>query len=222
LFKEEVVKNVCDRIGIKEPSEITAKKITLTNLVPFIGKSIEGKEGWEVEIKDLSSVRADPQAGRIPHISSFLITFHPEKMQIVKVISPWPKNEHEIDPFPSIEEEEIQMENIGERFTSFPQDKHEITLMKSIKVIDVNYSGITAHTKQIIAYYAIHQTTQYEKRPVWIIQTRGIPPFKPTIPPGEKIEDAELVPENARNHLRHIIDAQSGDLLYSDTIPQPV
>jgi hypothetical protein len=81
--------------------------------------------------------------------------------------------------------------------------------------------------KQIIAYYVLDSFVDLltgvkgkARPPVWVIHAWGIPPFVPPSPPNFQVE--KVIPEDARNHLRSIICAETGKFYGADTIPQPL
>jgi hypothetical protein len=144
------------------------------------------------------------------------ITLAPDTGHVLSAISPWPEGIPQIAPFPLASEEERQLVNRGERFTGLPAFAPSISLLKALQIIEAETPGGANQARQIIAYYIMQKTVRYRERAVWIVQTRGIPPF----PTGF---DAPVdIPEDARNHLRHTVDAQTGEWLSSDTTPQPV
>lgn len=104
------------------------------------------------------------------------------------------------------------MSSIDQTFVGIPSATPKITLHEAL-----NRAVGTQNAKQIVVYYVLEEFSHNKAtvRPVWVVCACGIPPFPPYGGPTES------VPEDARNHLRTIIDAETGENYGSDTIPQP-
>jgi hypothetical protein len=174
--------------------------------LPFLAAQLQGRSAWRVDIAQPRWPSLD-----LPSVRALSVLLAPGDAAVVRVSSAWPDHEPPIAPYPPISVEERQLAAQGERFIRAPSRPARVSLARALAVIAAN-GGDLAHTRQILAYHVIHQTLLYRDREVWIVQLRGISPFAA----------AGLgVPEDARNHLRHIVDAQTGEWLGADTLPQP-
>jgi hypothetical protein len=147
------------------------------------------------------------------HINSLNVFVSCTTGKVISVVSVWPEKVSG-RPFPSdIEDHERQLGQIGETFKGLPNGSPKLTLADTFgKVMGASQA------KQIVAYLVIDAWStvpQAEPRPVWVVHAWGIPPFMPRGGPPES------VPEDARNHLRTEIDAETGESHGSNTIPQP-
>jgi len=63
-----------------------------------------------------------------------------------------------------------------------------------------------------------------QPHPVWAITLRGIPPrpLKGKPLAFHHIPDDELIPVWVRNHIRNVVDAVTGQVLFATDCPQPV
>ena len=194
-------------LGLSGNGQATAARVRLgAATLPFLATEIAGREAWRVEISDphWSSIE-------LPYLQALTVLLAPDGLAVLRVDSAWPDREPAMAPYPATAVEERQLAAHDERFSGVPPDSADVTLARALAVIAVN-GGDLAHTRQIIAYRVARQTLQYRERPVWIVQLRGIPPIA-AAGPG--------VPVDARNHLRHVVDARTGEWLGADTIPQP-
>ena len=100
-----------------------------------------------------------------------------------------------------------------DRYTGLPMQAPKCTLFDAI----AKSRPWSQDVKQIHACYVLHSNVTYKDKPVWVVQLRGFAPIPFSLPGGVEGE----IPEDARNHLRNIVDAETGEWLGADTIPQP-
>jgi hypothetical protein len=213
--EQAAIRAALAQIGLAACGRVTLERTALAGgTIPFLGPLLEGRPSWRVEIDDLAAARADPQAGRLPHVAHLSATLAPDTGHVLLVRSPWPRGVPPIAPMPDAAEEERQLGRQRERFTGLPAEAPAISLLKALKILEVEAPVPVGATKELVAYYVLQETVRYPARPVWIVQTRGIPPFSLAL-------DAR-VPDDALNHLRHVVDARTGRWLGSDSTPQPV
>jgi len=176
-------------------------------LVPFIGPEVE-QTVWRVRIDNVKIQGRDHD--RIltnPHIRTLTVFLDPQTGQVMKVVSNRAK-QCQAKPFPSVRSEERQMGQISQTFSGVPAAGPGVALMQALP----NARG-WGNATQIIAYYVIEKWSvpQTAARPVWIVHERRIPPFRQK--PGLSVD--------AVNHLRTILDAETGEFISADTVPQP-
>ncbi len=210
-------------LEIKPEAIRTSLAVPEQTLIPFLKTSVDDERAWRrsevpqrIRFDELNVITQRRGRPRFPNIESLEAVVHPRTEIAYKLISPWKAGAPPIAPFPNAEEEERQLRNLGERFVGFPASEPNVDFYNALK--NVETTGIVApkEAKQVIAYLVMHHTRTYDPRPVWIIQTRGV---------ELKMEGYGArgdVPIDARNHMRHVIDATTGAWLYSDTTPQPV
>jgi hypothetical protein len=211
--REEAVRVACAEIGLEYPAGGEAKEeMSVDGLVPFLAAALRGKLAWRVEFNDLSSAWANPRLGRLPFVRHLTVWLAPVTGHVLKILSRWPAGAPPIAPIPSLAAEEYQTAGVGERYTGLPEEAPTISFYRAIKIIEINGPGATAQAKQVLAYFLKRETRRMPERICWMVQVRGIPPFQ-AASPG--------VPEDARNHFRHVVDARSGQWLEASTVPQP-
>jgi hypothetical protein len=190
-------------LGISGQERVLAQFIPLGGeTLPFLQDTLQGKKTWRIEFDKPRWPGLD-----LPGIPSLVVLLEPERGHVMRVDSPWPGGQAP----PPVFVEQRQLTAQGERFTRLPAERPPISLARALRVVAAN-GGNLGQAKQLIAYYVARQTPRDQGRPVWIIQIRGLPPFEAG-GPG--------VPVEARNHLRHVIDAGTGRWLGADSLPQP-
>jgi hypothetical protein len=204
---DTVVERARRGLGLVGDAKIAATSVRLdSTTLPFVGAELDGKEAWRVEI-------TEPRwpSLQMPYVHALSVLMTPDAEAVMRVMSPWPENEPPIAPFPPVAVEQDQLTNHGERFTRLPANATGVTLATALAAAAKN-GGDLAQARQILAYHVVRTIGGQQERTVWIIQLRGIAPFE-AAQPG--------VPVDARNHLRHVVDAETGEWLGADTIPQP-
>ncbi|MEP7343636.1 MAG: hypothetical protein ABI877_00155 [Gemmatimonadaceae bacterium] len=209
--------------------EVKAEAITASvapverALIPFLKTSVDDETTWKkgeaptrLRMDQLNVISQRNGVPRFPNLESIDAIVNPRTQLVYKLTSEWTPGAPPIAPFPSALEEERQLRNLGERFVALPEAEPPVDFYNALKQLELTGTIAPQSAKQVIAYLVVHHTRKYSPRPVWIIQTRGIDI------PMEGYAAMSDVPVDARNHMRHIIDATTGAWLYSDTAPQPV
>jgi len=204
---------------VKEQLGLSAEDITSAatqsrldeSVIPGLGQDIAGETAWEVHV---DGVRIRPPDSTIENavIRKLAVMMCPSTGHVMKIRGPVVAV---IPPGPPAADELAQMQGVGESFSGFPESAPKITFLQALD----KAFGNAASAKEITAYYVQHTIAgAYQDRPVWIIHLRGIPPIPPSLPPGAP-DDA--VPDKFLDHTRSIIDAETGEFLIADSIPQP-
>jgi hypothetical protein len=204
-------------IGLPEdaPAKFSGKVTTLAeDNTPFLHSQIEGRPIWQVVITgwqlDLKSAGPD-EHDRFARV--FDVFIDPTDGKLLKAVSRWPENVPTIAPQPSARSAEEQMpRSDDERYHGFPDPPPLIDLVRALDIVQRDGSSSPYLAKQIIAHYVMESTRGGKPRPVWAITLWGIPPFEASYPG---------VPVDARNHMRTVVNAETGRCLFSTTTPQP-
>ena len=106
------------------------------------------------------------------------------------------------------------MEAGFEYFVGIPAEVPALSFKQALKRCEDGGWGSARSAKQIRAYFVRQTRRSYQDRPVWVIDNRGLPPHAAV---GDEFG---IVPVDARNHWRDIFDAQTGEWLSSDSVPQ--
>jgi len=216
MSREQAAKAVADAIGLVkyDLADVHVEVAPLSHeSLPCLAKPLRGQDTLRIVFKNLSLPKASGRAGLInPHIRNLVVFLAPASGHVMKVTSVWPQGVPRIAEFPSCVEEERQMGDF-DRYTGLPMGAPKCTLFDAI----AKSRPWSNNVKQIHACYVLHSNAFYKDRPVWVVQLRGFGPMPFSLPGGVEGE----IPEDGRNHLRNIVDAETGEWLGADTIPQP-
>lgn len=215
----EAIQSAANDIGfsvVRGQSFAKAEKVTFSGeSLPFLKMRLNGRETWRIEFND---VKLDRDSGndklRNPFIQKLIVFLCPESGTTIKIVSSWPSTEPRLPSYPSCTDQEQQLRANSIVFTGLPKGPARISFCKAIESTD-SYSP---QTKQLLAYRVMESHMDGESREVWAIHLRGIPSPAFSGPIGA---DLALVPECATNHLREVIDAESGKWIYATSTPQP-
>jgi hypothetical protein len=197
------------------PPKFSAEVTTLAeDNTPFLHAQIEGRPIWKVVI---AGWMLDLKSGGPDEHDRFARTFDvfidPIDGKLLKAVSRWPEGVPPIAPQPSAQSAEEQMpRSDDERYHGFPDPPPLIDLVHALDIVQRDGSSSPYLAKQIIAHYVMESTRGGKPRPVWAITHWGIPPFEASYPG---------VPVDARNHMRTVVNAETGKCLFSTTTPQP-
>jgi hypothetical protein len=197
------LQRACAIVGLPPSTEgsVTIEALSVDAL-PFLGESLRGQRAHRVVFRDWQR----PHAPRMTNLGELTLWLVEGSLQLVKAVAARGSSTR-----PATSEEQRQLGAQGESYQALPTSPPHVTLLAALQAIAAHAPGDTTRTSELVASYVTHRTVRYTSRDVWIVDVRGIPPFV----------DRPGVPEQARNHLRHVVDAQSGSWLGSDTTPQP-
>lgn len=204
-------------IGIEE-SDLRKATASLTSLrersVPFLHRNLSVRQAWKIQLEDVPLWKnAQGEYERHPYLTNLTVLIDSESGQLISLTSAWPDNVKPIAPYPELAEEERQLTAAGIRYTGLPEKAPTVTFRQALQNCDFWSKDV----KQVIAYSVQETEVQYQDRLVWNIQLRGFSPFFASPPRG-----GSQPPEHARNHIRNVIDASTGEWLGADTVPQPI
>lgn len=221
LSRQRAVETACESLGLEfvEQLDITARPMQLSDeSMPFLRDQLARKSTWRIEFSDIDLAEATGRPSLAnQYIRHLVVVLAPDTGHVLSITSTWPHSVARISPYPSLQEEEQQLRARDIRYSGLPAKEPRVTLFEALDSDDVIFWS--KHVKQIHACYVVESTIKYENRHVWVIQLRGFPPFVPPVPPGA---DPASIPANQRNHIRNVVDAQTGEWLGAGTAPQPV
>lgn len=216
ITKDKAIENSLNSLGLlADQIGITASQVTLSDQILPCIKSSMTKNAWRITFENVSiKVKDGNRTVTNPYIKSLTVYLSSETGQVMKVVSP-PQGDPTVKSFPSPQVQEQQMRCIFQVFVGLPKAAPKVTFMEALQQAE----GGVANAKQIIAYYVIEKRTdpRIEERAVWTIHLWGIPPLQLPAPisetPGKEVWVEPI------NHLRSIIDAETGQWYGSDNIP---
>jgi len=187
---------------------------------PFIHDHIQGKL-WLVEIKNVRlKLKSAIPGYEDKYVRDFEALIDPNTGNFLKITSKYKGFAPEMRPEPNSAVAEKQLIGSREKYLGFPQVQPNITFLDALNSVLIKGVGSPFLAKEIDGIYVMHSEMNAEPRPVWVITLRGIPPLELSGPMGATPEEY-MSPVWQMNHIRNIIDANSGEFLSASNIPQP-
>lgn len=186
--------------------------------IPFVDKSLEGKKIWCIDVAGAALEIDSKNRARVESIPLKLtILMDHDSGQIIKIRAvPEKGSTPRHSPKASIASAERQMQETGEIYTGFPEERALVNFCDALGNIYMSgFGGNPVEASEIEAVYVMQSHLRKEPRAVWAITLHGIPPI-PTFG-----GNGDSVPISQRDHLRNIVDAKTGEVLRSTTVPQP-
>ena len=182
---------------------------------PFLSGRVVGRSLWRVTVEecvlDLPSV---PSHVTVP-ARTYDVYLNPADGAVVKIMSRWPTGEPITVREPDAEQGTEELRKCTETYHEFGITPPAVTLQRALDIVVQRGFGDPVSAKQIVARYVVWSEPGFYKgttpRAIWAITFQGIPQLKPP-PPGGRFD--------LLNHLRHLIDAQTGEWLSASTSPQ--
>jgi hypothetical protein len=215
--EQQAIARAREIVGLpdRSPARLSAERVTLAeDNTPFLHEQIVGRPIWHIVIADwkleLKSAAPDEED---PISRTFDVFIDPTDGKLLKAASRWPENVPPVASQPSARSAEEQMPRSDEeRYHGFPDPPPRINLVRALDIVHKDGSVSPYLAKQIVAHYVMQSTMNGKPRAVWAITLWGIPPL-PSSYPG--------VPVDSRNHIRTVVNAETGRCLFSSTSPQP-
>jgi len=177
--------------------------------VPFLRRKIMGQSVYRIVFHNVTLFQGK-QAN--PFVKTLIAFVSPRTGRLLKVTSVWPTDCPRIADQPGCAEEERQLGK-SESYVSFPDERPLVSLIDALD----KTPQWTSHVKQVHALRVLHLCSQHSQRAVWVIYLRGtsVDPLKSHMDPQRKMSD------DAFNHIRNLVDSQTGTWIWADTFPQP-
>lgn len=203
-------------LGIQRESNmvVSSGEETKAKVIPFI-PSI-GIERVRIENVNWVSTRTkETLTNRF--VRTIDVLFDKKTGQPVRIESLWPDNVSGTR-FPPLGSYEAQLKLKGQEIVGIPLAPPKVPLHDAMRHV---MGFVTA--KQIIVFLAMEADPPIRKqpRPVWIIHAWGCAPVPLAGTPNAPQSISNEVSEDALNHLRTIVDAETGEYYGTDSIPQP-
>lgn len=177
--------------GLRVASSIP--RATLVRLAqdrtPFLGKKNTGKPAWRVEYG-----KGSPRV--------FAVLLEPRQGHLLFLT--WPYSSRAL---PTSRSAEKQLRSEGEVYSGYPDKTPNVSFVAALERLPAK------EAREIEAVYVLHSHQGSQPKPVWIITLRGLPPIPAHGP------HADTVPASQRNHLRYVVDASTGQVLFSTNTP---
>lgn len=188
---------------------------------PFLHSKIKGRKNiWSIQIKDVKlKLKSAKKGYEDKYTRNFTVLIDPNGGNLLKITSICDVNDPDIRPDPNAVIAEKQLISSGERYLGFPEVQTNITFYDALDAVLSNGVGSPFLAKEIDGLYVMDSNMGHEARPVWIITLRGIPAIEPIGPAGG-IPEEHMPPVWQLNHMRNVVDAMTGEVLFANNLPQ--
>lgn len=189
---------------------------------PFLHDQIKGRKNiWLVEVKNVKlKLKSATPYFEDRYVRNFKILVDPNDGSLLKITSKFEGYASEMKPEPNSIIAEAQLADTNELYLGFPIATPNISFLDALDAVLSNGIGSPFLAKEIDAVYVWHSQMGSEPRRVWIITLRGLPP-RPIIGPAGGIPEQHMPPVWQRNHIRNVVDANTGEVLFANNLPQP-
>ena len=120
-----------------------------------------------------------------------------------------------IRPTPDGEAAEQQLQQLTERYAGLPRTPPRLSLLQALDSVLTRGVGNPLRAREIQMLYVMHAYGDRAPIPAWVITLNGIPPIPHRGPAGAKVPVWQL------NHIRNVVNANTGKPMFATTIPQP-
>jgi hypothetical protein len=118
-------------------------------------------------------------------------------------------------PTPDGDVAQRQLQQAAERYAGLPASPPRVSLLQALDAVLVRGIGSPLQASEIHVLYVMHVHHGRAPVPAWVITLNGIPPLPHKGPRGAEVPVWQL------NHIRNVVDANTGKPLFATTIPQP-
>jgi hypothetical protein len=201
------------------------KQVNITDdNTPFLHEQIKGKKDvWLVEAKNVY-LRRFP-SGRENTDRKFSILVDSNSGKLLKITSKYDGFDPDMKPEPNAASAERQIGG-NEKYLGFPDTPPTITFLKALDILNEKAVSKPTSAKEIDAYYISWSSNDMSwisktilgQHNVWVITLRGVPALPGGSWPGE---DVSKIKKWSINHLRIVLDAETGEILSQGNSPQP-
>lgn len=185
---------------------------------PFLHKQINGRKNvWVSEYKDFK-LELKSSSNEDKYKRNFKVYVDSNDGTLLKITSKFEGFDQNLLPEPNAALAEKKIRNVSEVYLGIPKESPKINFLDALDAVII---GNPFEAKEIDAIYTWNAKGGKEPRRVWVITLRGLPPQDFILPysPTYGIQEQPAVWQ--RNHIRNIVDADSGKCLFSSFAPQP-
>jgi hypothetical protein len=183
---------------------------------PFLAKNIVKRQAWSVEVDNVSlKLKSAVPNFKDRYVRTFFVVIDQQTGQLLRITSESAGTATDLRSPPTADTAETQLRASGETYHDLPLEVPKVSFLDALDAVLSRGKGSPFLAQRIRAAYVIESDGGAAPRPVWAITLEGIPPMQPH---GRRPTE---VPAWQRDHIRNIVDATSGAVLFATTIPQP-
>jgi hypothetical protein len=201
----------------KLTKKIVARRSVVQNdRTPFLWRQFEGRPCWQVDFDEVSLKLASAMPDyRDRYRRKFTVSLDAGSGQLLGIVSLYEGEDPDFRPQPSGPMAESQLSGQDEIYHGLPPLPPRLTFLAALDVVLTKGIGSPFLAKELYASYVMHSRSGSAPRAVWVITLNGLPPIPVDGPYGD------TVPAWQRNHMRNVVDDETGQNLFGTNSPQP-
>jgi hypothetical protein len=194
---------------------ISAQRVAVaTDDTPFLAPQIIGRQAWSVVFEGVSLKLRSSIPGYPDRYRRRFVALLDEDTGRLLGVSNKPEAPDMVPP-PRGASAEAQIRGSGEVYQGWPEVEPKLTFLDALDAVLSKGGGSPFLARAIDGLYVMHSRLGSAPRPVWIVTLWGLPPMAVGGPGGD------AVPVWQRDHMRNVLDAMTGQVLFATTVPQP-
>jgi hypothetical protein len=197
--------------------KITAHPVTISDeRTPYIWKEYNGRQGWHVEMAEVAlRFKSALPSATDRYQRKFVVLLDAGTGHLVSVVSHYDGKDPDLRDQPSGAAAEMQLGAEDEIYYGLPDQAPRLTFLQALETVLNKGIGSPFLAKEIYGNYVLHSRAGSPQRRVWVITLRGLPPIP------ARGEHGNSVPAWQRNHMRNVVDDETGTNLFATNSPQP-
>lgn len=198
-------------------THVTAQHVSASHdQTPFLWQEFADRPAWRVEYTGVQLRFKSAMPGFADrYVRTFTLLLTESTGQLISVTSKFDGNDPDLRPAASAVSAESQLGAEDEIYYGLPSRNPNHTFVQALEIVLNQGIGSPFLAKEIYGNYVVHSRGSSPQRAVWVITLRGLPPL-PAHGPG-----ADSVPVWQRNHMRNVVDDETGKNLFATNSPQP-
>jgi len=198
-------------------TRITAQRVSASrDQTPFIWQEFADRPAWRIDYVGVQLRFKSATPGFADrYIRTFSVLLTESTGQLISVSSKFEGTDPDLREPATAVAAEAQLGAEDEIYYGLPSRDPRHSFLMALEIVLNQGIGSPFLAKEIYGNYVLHSRGASPQRAVWVITLRGLPPL-PAHGPG-----ADSVPVWQRNHMRNVVDDETGSNLFATNSPQP-
>ncbi len=185
---------------------------------PFLHEKVKGRKNvWLVEMNNFNlKIKTEDPNFKDRYNRNFAILIDPYNGELLRISSKYDGNDPNVGKARKAEKVEKEFQD-NIKYLGFPDTLPNNSFIDALNIVHKFGIGMPYNAKEIDAQYVWYSDefrTNGEPQRVWIIDLRGIPPIAPPL-------SNDAIGIRAVNHIRYVINAETGIILQVGNMPSP-
>lgn len=178
--------------------------------IPYLRDSINNRYGWHVVIEDTLSLSNWVPPDNFDRFRKFTVSLDAQNGRLVSITYVIAEDYPDKTPTVSCDSAQEVLAFVKEVFYGLPESPPAISFTDALDHV----MGSPFCAKEIRGWYLLYSRLGEEPHPVWYIDMRGVDP-----PYSSMSRHGANIPAKFRNNMRCVIDATTGQNVFSANYP---